>query len=489
MNKKFVVILLALFMLIPLFCACNGDGDVESVATSEGDGKTPFGLEPKNWGGKDIVFSIGGVDADTYTNCEIAAYETNGSAVNDASYERYILLAEQYGINVVTQHREPSDVDIIKNSIEADTCEFDVIVNSSLNLAKYALEGLLYDLADIESLNLSNPWWEQASIRDLSVKNHIFFVTGDLLVSDQGATWGVFVNKDLYNNLFNTDGSKPIYDYVYNNEWTIDQMYELSKVASQGSTADYENDTFGIIAQTYDGIACMMSYDQKMIDKDIDDCFIINVQNEETYTKFDKMFEVLTDTENTCVAEMAFNSEYYLQANTIFAEGRALFQYNKVAYVQTLLDSNADFTYGILPMPKFDSTQNNYCSPATVYWAQFIALPSTTRAEDLEFISYALEALGYYGQEILQPKYYEETIKLQKFTSDDDDKMLDTIFENRIWDPAAVYDFGSSLYIYTGLIMSENNAIASSIESHVNSIQSSIDTIMEQVDILEGTQE
>lgn len=494
MSKKLLSTILLIFLILPLMFACGDGGDDTSVSGQGDDGKTPFGLDKKNWNNREIVFTTVGEGHDTYSDIEIAAYETTGSYVNDASYQRYSKILEEYGIDVQVSFEKSGEADAVKNAIIADTCDFDVIVDSAVDLAKYALDGLLYDLSDISTLNLENPWWDQSSIRDLSIKNHVFFVSGDLLVSDKGATWITFFNKDMYETYF--PDSESLYDCVKNDEWTLDKMYELSKTVSEGnksmSNLSGETGTFGAITQSYDGIALMMGFGQKMIDKDADDVFLLNIDNDPTKTKFLGMYDFLLDGITTLLAEKEWSSLGYPgipdnAANT-FKSGRGLFQFNRVGYVQTLTDSNLEFQYGVLPLPRYDKVQESYYSPSTVYWSLFIALPSTTKDEDLEFVSYALEAMGYYGQELLQPAYYDITIKSQKMTDAESEEMLDIIFDNRIWDPAAVYDFGSSLYMYTDLLLSENNGIASAIEQRSSSIQTSIDNILEQVRILEEDQ-
>lgn len=494
MNRKIICTVIALLLLMPLLFAC-GDGKDESTGANSGDGNmTPFGLEKKNWGGETVVFTTVGEGHDTYSDIEIAAKGTTGSYVNDASYQRYLKIQEDYGINIEVEYQQSGEADAVKNAILANTCDFDVIVNSVLNLSDYALEGLLYDLADIKSLNLENAWWDQSSIRDLSVKNHVFFVSGDLLVSDKGATWITFFNKNMYETYFPGDDS--LYDIVKSGDWTIDKLYELSKVVSEGnksiSDLNKDNGTFGLITQTYDGIACMMGFGQKMIAKDGNDCFILNIDNDATKTKFLGLFDVMEDNITSLIAEIASSGQGYPaipnNANAVFQSGRGLFQFNKVGYVQALSDANLDFQYGVLPLPKYDSTQDNYYSPTTVYWSLFVALPSTTQESRLDLIAYTLEAMGYYGKELLQPAYYDITIKSQKMTDGESEEMLDLVFSNRIWDPAAAYDFGDSLYMYTTLITSNNNGIASAIESKSPGFQTSIDSIMEQIDILEQQQ-
>ncbi len=493
MTKKLFVLVLSIFMILPLLFACGSSEETTTSGETDSN-KTPFGLEKKNWNGREIVFATVGEGHDTYSDVEIAAYESTGSYVNDASYQRYTKLLEEYGIDVKVSFEKAGEADAIKNAIIADTCDFDIIVDSAVDLSKYALDGLLYDLADIDSLNLQNPWWDYSSIRDLSIKNHVFFVSGDILVSDKGSTWVTFFNKDMYNKYF-PDGES-LYDVVKSDRWTLDYMYELCRTVSEGnkslSNLSGETGTFGAITQTYDGIAMMMGFGQKMIGKDADDVFVLNIDNDPTKTKFLGMYDFLLDGITTVLAEKEWNSLGYPaipdNASTVFKSGRGLFQPNRVAYVQNLSESNLEFQYGVLPLPKYDEVQENYCSPTTVYWSLFVALPSTTKDENLEFVSYVLEAMGYYGQELLQPAYYDITIKSQKMTDAESEDMLDIIFNNRIWDPAAVYDFGSSLYMYTNLLLAENNGISSAIEENSSTIQTSIDNILEQIQILEEDQ-
>ena len=491
MSKKIILIFLTLIMVLPLLFSCK-DNTEESSQTEEvnstgiPDGMTPFGLKEENFEGREIVFTTIEEGSTTYSDIEIAAEETNGNHVNDASYARKQKLLEDYGIDVKVVFAQKGQGNYVETSIQSNACDFDVIVSSVKALAQWSFKNLLYDLTTVKDLNIKNPWWDQSATRDLSVKNHVYFLSGDILVSDKETTWITFFNKDMFKKYF--PESESLYDTVEKGEWTIDKLYEYSKVVSEGnkSIADLnrDNGTFGLISQTYDGIACMMGFGQKMIAKNDEDNLILNIDNDPTKNKFLKLFDVLLDNNNTLVAELASPGEGYPaipnNANAVFMDGRGLFQFCQVNYVHALSNSDINFQYGVLPLPKFDTNQEHYYSPSTVYWSLFLGLPVCTKEEDLHFIAYALEAMGYYGQEILQPAYYEKTIKLQKMHDDESERMLDLIFKNRIWDPASVYDIG--LYLYTGLIMANDNNIASKFESETDRLQAQVDELVEELE-------
>lgn len=484
MKKKLFSILLIVLFTLPLLFSCEEKTTEETSATSQNATVADIlGLPAKNFEGKEIkILTVNEKRGNIYYNYEIASSETNGDVINDAVYDRTQKLKDEYGINLAVTYTDNPTTDI-KNSIIAGDNTYQLICDGVVYLADLGIAGNLRDLNDVSTLNLTHDWWDQSSINDLTVAGYTFYLSGDIIVSDKTATWCCFFNRNMIENYSLEDP----YTLVNDGKWTIDKLHEMAKsvsIANQGlATVTYENGTFGFITQTYDGIASMISFNQKMITKDADDYPILNIENEDTYNKFDKVFNLMTDTSTSLIAEKldtTWSTVMYERANSAFFAGRGLFEYNKLGFVQKIIEADVDFDYGVLPLPKYDEAQDEYYSACTTYMAQFLAIPITVPTEDLEAIGYALEVMGYYGRETVTPAFYDTTMKAKKMDDAQSEEMLDIIFAHRVFDLAAVFNYDDALYMYTNIIGSGTNTLVSSAESRADSIQATIDASIEK---------
>jgi hypothetical protein len=468
-------------LIIPAISACDSkDGETSEVSTQITDAEAA-GLQPRNFGGKQInIVTVNENRGYTYYNCEWASdslvdenNEIISASVNDAVYNRTQILKEKYGIELnVTYTKSPTDD--YKNEVLSGSSDIDIIADGVVYLSQWGMSSLLRDLKNIPNLDLSKSWWDQSAIRDLSTANYLFCITGDIIVSDKNATWACFFNKKLLNE----NNLEDPYQLVKDNKWTVDKLHEMAKALNPSGELldDWQTDTYGFLTQTYDAIASMCSYNQKMITKDANDYPILNINNEDTFRKFDKIFNLMNDKSCSLITETTIKtSDKYKDMENIFYSGRALFEYNKVAFVQKILESNANFEFGILPLPKFDETQDKYYTTCTVYFSEFLGIPVSVSDEELDAIGYTLQIMGYYGEKLVRPAYYDITLKSQKVYTEQDEEMLDIIFANRLYDLAAVCNYEGSLTMYTNIVMSGNNTLSSVIEANSEKIQQKID--------------
>ena len=101
------------------------------------------------------------------------------------------------------------------------------------------------------------------------------------------------------------------------------------------------------------------------------------------------------------------------------------------------LDDYEDVNYGILPTPKFTADQEEYhCNVSTIY-ASSIAIPSQT-PNNPEDIAIALEALAAASSVTVRDAYYNNILKTRSLQDDESEKMLDIMFENRVYDLGAI---------------------------------------------------
>ncbi len=497
--SRILCILLAACFALTTLVAC-GEKDNESVSseaqnqaeTSEDEGG--FRLEKQDFG--NVTIKVLTDKTNDFLACEIAPLELNTEPVNDAAYNRATLISQEYGIELEQVHAESQSkvIETAREMITTNTDEYQIYCAAVYYLAILSVEDMFVDLANISEndyIDLNQPYWDQSIVNDLSLLGSTYFATGDALVTDDEATWAMFYNKDIAddNHLAEAYDANTLYEIVSRGDWTLDMMHEMAKTATNvgGGTMEFTpdtDDTWGLAAQCYDSYAFTVGADQSItrIENDVP---VITIGDEANINAYDKVFNILTDKQSVGVAEIdgraAGSSDVYGDQITLFANGHALFMPYRVAAASMQQMREADIRYGILPMPKLESSQEKYSSTITVYWCSALAIPASN-VEKFDATCYAMEALAYYGQETLTPEYYDRTLKYKRFPDDDEAaEVLDLIFDNKSYDIGAVFNFGSMLSFYTDILLSGNNSHASTLDAKQGAYQTAIDNFVEML--------
>lgn len=501
-THRILCLLLVVCFAVVALTACGTDTDPSANSsvpagtnsnTSGGDDKPTFRLEKKDFGGTEIkVLTVANTD---YYKSEIAPEESkDNEPVIDAFYNRAQLIEQEYGIKLVQEYAD-SQGDLVTTArefISSNMDEYQLYCGGLIYLGTLCREDLFIDLNTItqnDYLDLNQPYWDQSIKRDLSVMGKTYFATGDALVTDDESTWAIYFNKEIAanNNLAANYDVDSLYDLVNDNRWTIDVMYEMAKTAtaeSGDSVMEFSpstSDVWGITGQCYDSYAFMVGAGQSLTRSE-NGKPVITIGDASNLAAYDKIFTMLNDQAYVAIAEKNGRgmANMYDIGMQIFANGKSLFMPNKIEAVSNATLRNANIQYGLLPMPKLNAEQDAYTTSVTVYWCSALAIPQTN-VEKLDATCYAMEALAYYGQELVTPEYYDRTLKNKRFEDPDSEEMLDLIFRNRTFDPGAVFDFSSILSFYTDILLTGSNSHVATLESKQSIYQKAIDDFIEQM--------
>jgi hypothetical protein len=118
-----------------------------------------------------------------------------------------------------------------------------------------------------------------------------------------------------------------------------------------------------------------------------------------------------------------------------FLANQAYFTHDKLG-TQYL---EADFSIGMLPMPKFDKSQAEY---AHVNWGNNIVMPNTVKNKAM--VGQVLELMGYYSKTLVQEKYYDEVLQLRVSEAPDDRDMVELIYGTIVYDPGIAFCDGNA---------------------------------------------
>ncbi|MDD4124185.1 MAG: hypothetical protein PHW77_00435 [Eubacteriales bacterium] len=347
-----------------------------------------------------------------------------------------------------------------------------MIANGSTVIAPLTVEGYCYDLYNLENsyLHLEEEWWDPVTQKDMSIANHLYMVTGDIMLLDDQFTYAMFFNKDLA-AVYNLNP----YQLVYDDAWTMDIMYEMmKKVAHPGGDGlmDVENgdDTWGMVGVAFDTYQLIMGGGNAQITKDQDDLPRFAMADEANVNSFLSIIDIVTDRSRTAFKETyySWSSKEGEKVKDFFFNGQALFYPLTIDGVSSDKMRNADIHYGILPMPKYNESQDSYASTINPYHFFVMAIP-INNTDNIDKITFCLEAMAYLAKESVTGKYYELTLKLKRFADDDDSpEMLDIIFRNRIVDISVIFNWDDCIQYYNNMFFGNNKGIASYCDTVIN---------------------
>jgi len=302
-----------------------------------------------------------------------------------------------------------------------------------------AQNGYYVDFFSVPNLDLTKPWWNQGTIKDLSIMNKLFILQGDLLVMDNDAMEAMIFHKGLLRD----NALEDPYVIVKNGEWTFDKLIEMSKGVAKDLNGDgqmyIKDDLFGCIVQADTNVSFFVSGGEKVCSKDENDYPIVTFGSERGYNICDKISELMLDETNVVHLHRYENKfPIYDEQVNMMQQNRALFSWIRMRIVERLRGMEMDF--GILPLPKLDKAQDKYITHMNPHTGAGISIPVT--AGDLERTGMILEDLSAESRYTLQPAYYEINLKGKYARDDESQEMLDIILANTAHDIGYVYNFG-----------------------------------------------
>ncbi len=451
MNKTLVRIisafLLALMLCSAVSCAttpedpaagttASNPGDTNGAADTVSDETTAINAENilgiRDFTGETVTFFsrvYGGP-----WGSDLFAEDIDGTVLNDAIYERNATLEEKYGIQL--DEIESGNVtfrDQVENRISTGDTTYQVLYMGLADAAYAAQSGLLQDITEMENISLDKMWWTQSSNKAWSMGNRQYFATGAITTTDDRAIRTMYFNKDIIANL----QLKTIYDLVDDNEWVYEKFFEYVEAAKvdDGDGVPTLSDTFGASAQVTFGFMMTMASGELLTQKDADDFPVLVASDNE---RFVNVVTYLTD-------KIASNDGIYLGADQdirdLFGNGQCLFWAEVLEHAQTMRQ-NYELNFGIIPMPKYNSEQENYHQYTTGYCTTVICFPTTTKGDELDMTSFMVEAMAIESVESVTPAYYDICLKGRYIDDPESASMLDIITTSVYSDYAEIYSWG-----------------------------------------------
>ncbi len=434
--KKFLALFLCVLMAVPLsFFGCNTEkkGNDEGDATlgpvsGVADERIELDVPDINFG-DDYTFTIFGAGGSGWNAEDMLCPEEDSDDVLDhAKYARYKAIEDMYGIKISTQLKDDIYT-VVKNSISSNDKSFDMIYMNTYNTASAATSDLLYNLYNVEYLNLDAPWYDQNYNNGMSIGTTLYSTVSHMLTMDMHCTWVMMYNKELITKYGLTDP----YDMVKNNTWTFDNFVAMLEGVStdNGDSIWDENDTYGFAAHKGSARNFFYGAGMTVCAKDSANYPVLSIDNNQNIAKLQEKVVNLLHNDNKTLFQGAGDEFSIAEA---FRDGHVLFLAEIAGYLNFFRDMEQD--YGIVPYPKYSADQKSYYTTNDPC-IMVMSIPAFTHtSEEIQRIATVTEALCWESYYTLSPAYYEDVLGGKGTRDEGSYEMIELCRNSRI------YDFG-----------------------------------------------
>ena len=169
------------------------------------------------------------------------------------------------------------------------------------------------------------------------------------------------------------------------------------------------------------------------------------------------------------------NSHNYI---SWFENGNALFANGLIEMAVNNL-REAEFDYGIIPYPKWDTEQENYYTSVDGGHEGLAILKSIS---DPEFVGTISEALCAESWKRVVPAYYDVALKFKGTRDERSIEMLDAIVQSRVFDFGYVYGGWGCVFWIQYMMEQKSKDITSYYEKNFSSYEKTMEKVFKAFD-------
>ena len=432
---------------------------------------------PEGLGFDGAAFTFGVIENANARNA-IVVEEMNGEVLNDAQYTAVQETNEALNValaDTIMSLNYPAANDIIP-SIQAGDDMLQVANVYCVDAPTLMSQGYAVNYESIPYIDLDKPYWDAGINDSLSLAGMRYAAIGDLSISTHDLTCCLLFSQSLVteNNL-----DSP-YSLIAEGSWTMDAMKAMMETVmkdANGNGERDEEDVFGYLAHHKMVLPSFwIGAGEKSMELDEEGTPVLSMSDERFVSVIEKVFAMTYD--NNARFKTAEDENVPTVCRQMFAAGHSLFLDSSLFWVSALRDMETDF--GIIPYPKYDESQQNYCSRVSYYMPPMVPITN----QRLELTGAVLEDLNYRAKLYITPAYYEISLKGKYSRDPESISMLDLILATR------VVDLGDSLYCadirdgFVAAMYEDNNRdIISTVKQKEKVINK---TVQKMIDAIKG---
>ncbi len=443
MFKKLLAILLVCTMVLVAFVACGGKDTGEDPVQQPSNNKKPDAeasyditeILPESLKYQNTEFIVSVRNA-TRTIKDLGVNKDDTTPLAKELCERTFSTEERLGVSISIDYLLSTNVNDtisnLRNKIQYQEHVWDAVAGVSYRIPELASEGLFYNLYNFDYLDMSQEWWSQPLVKELTVNDRLFLATGDISMEYMDMCHAVFFNQTLAKSM-GMDYST-FYTMVSNGKWTFDQLYRLSKDAYNKDSGQYGLLIQSTMLQAFYGAARINVVVNNGNDRPF---FEFNTDHiESVWSELSKLLQ----SPSTVIHSSGVNSGgaqiLGKAADQYFADGKALFL---CATLDSLVDfTNADMqdSYGVLPTPKYNEAQTEYGTQ--LHSCALWCIPID--AKDPDMSAAVMTSMAYDSHEIVIEPHFERLLKTRYVKDSESGYMIDTIYYNMYMNFDSIYN-------------------------------------------------
>ena len=487
MNKRILTAaLLAMLLLSGASCADAGadtgkttqNADTAAVTAEPAEtevSKLPESIEQVDMNGFELHIKHHNQTTLNWAKNDLEVEEADGDLFNDAIYDRNRTIEELFNCKLVFD-----EVDWINTS----DVSREVMAGDSTNDVWYVYDILILDVIEylmpwenLAHVDLTQPWWNPTASDVFELAGNHYAAAGNYSVSVLSRASGFTFNKEIYNSI---GYDKSLYDFVHDNEWTVDKMNEVCIAAYGDINGDGmldDNDRYGVngsYKELYNRLFLGSGIQYVKIDENGLPVFSLPT-DEGAINKIMHIIDLFSD------------RRAYGSLTGSLPETNGLGSLNNGTLLMTVdnlhgLEHNRhlDLDLGFVPCPKYDASQERYYAPS--FGAEVAVLLKTLPEERWDNVGILMESMNYYSDAFVIPMYKEVLIKTKYARDEESGKMLDIIIDS------ISFEFGLNAWQNTvanpfvqGAVMKSNSNVMSTLEKMTKSVNKQITKLSEKI--------
>jgi hypothetical protein len=166
------------------------------------------------------------------------------------------------------------------------------------------------------------------------------------------------------------------------------------------------------------------------------------------------------------------------RATDVFMEDRAVF-FCEAASALSKFSGLMESDYGILPIPKYDKSQEKYYTWSNAVGSTLSFLTTNEKNEEFGRI---LEAYVILSHNTVSPAYYETLLKSRNVRDPESVEMLEILFTNRIYDMPNYFTQLGLSNIFTDAVKANTDSFASKYKAAASRFDRALEQIMRKLD-------
>ena len=452
-TKIIAAILLAAIIFSAVACSENHNGETESGSESEKEISDsgscyPYEEQTEDFGGYTFLILTEDEDEKYWANPLIVPDGYNSDLVNDAMYVRNLYVEKLFNIKIEDVEVSEDDIhDYALKAVMSSDDIYDLIMYPVDTVSAAISEDYLVDLQSIPEIHLDEEWWDSNTVEEGTINGKLFFATGDLCLFPFEASWVLYFNEEIMQNL----KLEMPYSLGREGRWTVDRLFEYC-IAAADLNGDGETVGLGSHSQVYQ--ALLYGCDEDFI------------SYSDGLPEFDDGGERLINAANKIADLICTDGAFTESGMDAFREGKFLFYGETLGWIDGLRSFEP---LGVMPFPKYDENQSDYKSMVAT-WGTLLTVIPTTKAEVYR-TGAITDRLAYESHYRLLEPYYDKYLTQKGARNEDSAEMLEIIRRTRSVNIGRLFGWtGSICSSICNTMQKENRDFSSKIEAGRRSV-------------------